>query len=278
LLEKYLHPISFFGGFLFYPLQHLFRLITSTEYRQLIRYSLFLAHKKRYTDVSVKLNGQKVLVPDSPSFISMFDEIYYKKIYEIPHSEPRILDLGANIGISLIWFKEKYPQSSILAFEADPFIFSYLKLNTSNLSNVTIKNEAVWSEDTTLSFASDGGDAGRVSDDGDVQEKTVSVEAKDIKLILKEHGPFDFIKMDIEGAESTVVPECKGLLGEVKFFFCEYHSTKSDDQYLDVLISFFKEEGFRVHMQPITFGEQPFMATPNKLGYDMQSNIFAFRE
>ena len=226
----------------------------------------------------MKLNGQKVLVPDAPSFISMFDEIYYKKIYEIPHSEPRILDLGANIGISLIWFKAKYPQSSILAFEADPFIFSYLKLNTSSLSNVTIKNEAVWSEDTTLSFASDGGDAGRVSDDGDAQEKTVSVEAKDIKLILKEHGPFDFITMDIAGAESTVVPECKGLLGEVKFFFCEYHSTKSDDQYLDVLISFFKEEGFRVHMQPITFGEQPFMATPNKLGYDMQSNIFAFRE
>jgi FkbM family methyltransferase len=237
-----------------------------------------LAHKKRYTDVSVKLNGQKILVPDASSFISMFEEIYYKKIYEIPHKNPRILDLGANIGMSLIWFKENYPHSSILAFEADPKIFSYLKLNTFDLSNVIIKNEAVWSEDSTLNFYSDGGDAGRVSNNVDFQEKTVSVPAKDIKSILKEHGPFDFIKMDIEGAESIVVPECKGMLGSVKFFFCEYHSIKSDKQDLDAIISFFKEEGFRVHIQPITFGEQPFMTTPNKLGYDMQLNIFAYRE
>ena len=40
-----------------------------------------------------------------------------------------IIDCGANIGISLIYLKMVLPQSKIIAFEPDPFLFDYLTRN-----------------------------------------------------------------------------------------------------------------------------------------------------
>jgi FkbM family methyltransferase len=40
---------------------------------------------------------------------------------------PYIIDAGANIGLSIIYFKKKYPNSKIVAFEPDKLIFNILK-------------------------------------------------------------------------------------------------------------------------------------------------------
>ena len=91
-----------------------------------------------------------------------------------------------------------------------------------------------------LDFSIEGSDGGRI---GHVENTTTQkVSAEDIRTILQNSIPFDFIKFDIEGAESKVIPACKGLLQNTKFIFCEYHSTDEEPQNLDEILNVFKEE------------------------------------
>jgi len=218
------------------------------------------------------------MVPDVASFLSMYEEIFVHRIYEIPADAPRILDLGANIGISAIWFRERYPESRILAVEADPRIFRYLERNVAGLNEISLLNVAVWNEDGELAFHSEGADGGRLDGTGADRGTTVRVAARDIRSLLKEHGPFDFIKMDIEGAESRVLPACKGLLQDTGYVFCEYHSTDGEEQHLSEILAFLKAEGFRVHVQPVNTSLQPFIRRRINAGFDLQLNIFAWKE
>jgi FkbM family methyltransferase len=276
IVEIYINPKSFIGGFLFYPIKHLYLLLKSRNYRKLTAYYSLYGNQARYHDKTINCCGRKLNIPDVASFISMYEEIFVNKIYEINSVSPKILDLGANIGMSILWFKQNYPDSEIVAYEADEVIFQYLKNNVSECNNVTLHNEAVWHEDATLSFCSEGADAGRV-DESSPAEK-VFVQAKDIRKILKEEGPFDYIKMDIEGAESTVLPACRGMLANTQYVFCEYHSSEGSEQKLDEILSILRSEGFRIHIQTITVSMQPFIKRSIKVGFDMQLNIFAWKE
>ncbi|NJM78804.1 MAG: FkbM family methyltransferase [Flavobacterium sp.] len=100
-----------------------------------------------------------------------------------------MLDIGANIGLSILFFKELYPKAELIAFEADPKIFGYLENNVhgNGYEDVTLINKAVWYENTTLNFAPDGADGGQIS----INENTnIIVETVDIADLLK-HYKFD---------------------------------------------------------------------------------------
>jgi len=273
------NPRALVGGFFHGAAKHLYSLLVSRVYRKLSFYHSRYGKIKRYTETSLRLGQRWLKIPDVASFLSMYEEIFVRRIYEIPQKAPRILDLGANIGISVLWFKERYPESQILAIEADPKIFQYLEQSTSGLDGVKLLNMAAWDEEGELTFHSEGADGGRLTspEENTLGQLAVSVDARNIRSILQENGPFDLIKMDIEGAEARVLPACRGLLQETTFIFCEYHSTDGEKQYLAELLSFLNDEGFRVHVQPVNVSGQPFMERRINAGFDMQLNIFAWK-
>jgi hypothetical protein len=127
-----------------------------------------------------------------------------------------------------------------------------------------------------LTFRAEGADGGRISEDH--KEKGGPVPAIDVRDLLDNDGPFDFIKMDIEGAEARVLPACRGHLVQTKNIFCEYHSAEGEDQALAEILSVLYDEGFRVHIQPINISKQPFLNRLNCAGFDMQLNIFAWKD
>lgn len=51
-----------------------------------------------------------------------------------PFPIPVIVDCGANIGFSVLYFKRLHPRARIVAFEANPRAFRLLKHNVSNNS------------------------------------------------------------------------------------------------------------------------------------------------
>lgn len=267
---------SLLGGFIFGTAQHIYRLFKSQEYRYLSLCRLKYAFIGRYQETKVKLSKREITVPDIASFLSMYEEIYFNQIYKIPMEPSKILDLGANIGLSILWLKEHYPHAEITGYEADKNIFKNLRKNTKGLLDIKIHNEAVWHKDTELSFSPEGADGGRV-DDRAKNDKSL-VKARDIRCILKNEGPFSFIKMDIEGAESTVLPACRGLLDGTTFLFCEYHSIENEPQNLDVILNVLREEGFRIHIQSVSTSKQPFMFRKKQAGFDLQLNIFGWKK
>lgn len=263
----------------FEPARHLYKMFNDREY---LNYSILgsrLGGIPRFIECAAKVHGWEISIPDSASFLSAYKEIFVEKIYALKCEDrsPKILDLGANIGLSVLFFKFLYPEAEITAFEADPKIFGYLKRNVhgNGFTNVELVNKAAWNKDAMLKFNSEGADGGRatLAEDSNI----IEVEAIDMARYLN-GKKFDFIKMDIEGAEEFVLPSCKEYLNEVSYLFVEYHSKKERKQSLNGIINVMANAGFRLHIQSIMPSPSPFIERRTNSGFDLQLNIFGFRD
>lgn len=265
--------------FWFEPVRHCYRLMSDKNYRALCLLEARLGRMPRFSPGRVRMNGMEIRFPDAASFLSTYREIFVKGIYAFPFSgeAPVILDLGANIGLSVIYFKMLYPGAKVIAYEADPQIFSYLETNVhgNGFMDVELINRAAWHENGTLRFSPEGADGGRVTQD--YTGKQIEVQAVDIAEVLRTHH-FDLLKMDIEGAEELVLPACREGLADIPFIFVEYHSRIGQCQRLDHIFKVLVDAGYRVHLQSLAPARSPFLGVPEQGGFDLQLNIFGWRE
>ncbi len=208
----------------------------------------------------------------------MYKEIFEHHIYCFPTKEerPYIIDGGANIGLSVLYLKKLYPNSQIIAFEPDDRIFAALQSNIekSEYRDITLLCRALWSSETELNFMSEGSDAGRLCQGDDPSNQVVRTARLRDYLNRK----VDFLKLDIEGAETEVLMDCADLLNNVENLFVEYHSFSKEPQTLHTITSILIYAGFRIYVtQPRSLSPEPFMKRYASLGMDLQLNIFAFR-
>lgn len=251
-------------------------MITKGELDQLIQ-------QYKDTPRKIEINNIKfgtfcVDVPDVASFLSQVRELFYEREYDFnsSNSSPVIIDLGANIGMSCLFFSSIFPQSKIYAFEADPHIFNYLhrNLNNNHVANVTLYNQAVWVEDTHLKFQSTGTDAGHINDKINHGEL---VKAVDISNFLDKFDEIELLKIDIEGAENQVFPHIASHLSKVKQIVVEYHSSMTEQQTLSNIISLLEKHQFRYHIHHINRRLSPLINRTPKGFFDCQLNIFAIK-
>lgn len=225
------------------------------------------------------LFGKEVKFSNTLAFTHSVEEIFCGNIYNFKASSqtPYILDCGANVGLSVIYFKKLYPQSRVVAFEPDENIFQLLQNNVAafGLQNVTLVNKAVWNKTEQLSFFNEGSLAGSLVTDFNTNNKVTVVDAQDLLPYLSE--PIDFLKIDIEGAELVVMERIAPQLLLVKHLFLEYHSDRDKPQQLQDLLSIVSEAGFRYYIKEadnLTYNA--FVKKP-KGPYDVQLNIFCYR-
>jgi FkbM family methyltransferase len=264
--------------------KHWAKFILRSEYRKYTRREKELEKLKnapRYTPLSTSILGKPLNLLDGKSFYYSYRELWENKIYKFlsKKANPFIIDGGSNIGLSIIYLKELYPKSKIIGFEADPVVYKTLQanLNSFGYDDVEIYNNALWKEETTLEFAIEGADAGRIARDNE-EELNNRVKVPAVCLSKYLFQPIDFLKLDIEGAETAVLQECANHLHQVKNLFVEYHSFREEPQTLSSIINILSEAGFRLHIHPCITSPQPFFVRHSYLGMDMQLNIFAFRE
>src|ERR1700736_4768148 len=105
-----------------------------------------LNYRRNYHSLQITFAGRPIQVADADSFLGSYKEIFFDKVYAFPSVTPRplIIDGGANIGLATLFFKRIYPQSRVIAFEADPAIFALLEQNIDSfrLSDVRLVNAA----------------------------------------------------------------------------------------------------------------------------------------
>ena len=108
---------------------------------------------------SHKLFNNPTLFYDGHEFLHGITEIFIEEVYKqnLPENA-NIIDCGANIGLSVVYLKRNFTSSRITAFEPDNKNFELLEKNiqSHNLSNVSLRKEAVWTEDTMISFIEEG--------------------------------------------------------------------------------------------------------------------------
>ena len=263
--------------------KHWAKLILRPEYREYTQKEKELERLKnapRYTPISTSVLEKPLNLVDGKSFYYSYREICEDEIYKfISHKpNPFIIDCGSNIGLSILYLKQLYPESKIIGFEADPTVYKTLEANLKSFGydDIEIYNKALWKEETTLEFAVEGADGGRVAQNEDKSFKSrVKVPAVCLSNYLSQ--PVDFLKLDIEGAETEVIKECADYLHQVKNLFVEYHSFWEQPQTVNEILSILKDADFRVSIRSQFASRQPFVKQSLQLGMDLQLNIFAYR-
>lgn len=169
----------------------------------------------------------------------VFNQIIVEKEYEsvievlnnnniVPES---MIDAGANIGLTSLYFKSYYPNLKIIALEPSKATFERLSLNVekNNLSNVTLLQKGLWSKATRLKedrTFRDGQDWSFRLVEANEKEQAI-FETTTIPGLLSEHEIdfVDFLKIDIEGGEKNVFDEAIDLnwLKKVKVIAIEIH-------------------------------------------------------
>lgn len=235
-----------------------------------------IKNMERFTKGSTRLFGNDFSFVDSASFLFLYDEIFRTEIYKFrtEADSPVIIDAGANIGMSVLYFKKIYPNAKIIAFEPDPTVSQTLEENiiNFNLENVNVVKKALWNEIKTLSFYEEGADGGRL----DSKEGTTFVQTVLLSNYLNEK--IDLLKIDIEGAEIEVLEECKNKLHNIERIFVEFHSMIDRPQRLEQLLSILANAGFRYYISHIgIYSPTPFIHKNKSVGMDNQLNIFATR-
>jgi FkbM family methyltransferase len=228
------------------------------------------------------LFGKPVAITDSFWYLHSLKEIFVDDIYKFKceHESPYIVDCGANIGLSVIYFKRLFPKAEIVAFEPDVTIFQMLKANLRQFdcTNVDTRNEAVWKEATTLKFSANGGLGGQLVDESGQTVTTNITETQTARLKDYLKRPVDFLKMDIEGAEVVVLQDCAEELKNVNNLFVEYHSEPNSNQELHTLLMLLQNAGFKYYVKEAWNNlPLPYLRTQYNPHYDLQLNIFAYR-
>lgn len=118
--------------------------------------------------------------------------------------KPLIVDCGANIGASVLWFSARYPGSHIVAVEPAADNFSLLQKNTRGL-DVDLRQAGIGRE-SGEAWLSNPGDtwAYRTND----QREGAAVQIISLESILQSKPPEVYVpfllKIDIEGAEKEL--------------------------------------------------------------------------
>lgn len=185
---------------------------------------------------SFKINDLSVIGTDPKELRHLKQEIFTQHSYyvELQTNQPTILDIGAHVGVTSLYFAHLYPKAEITAVEPHPVSFQLLTQNlTQNIiSNVTAIQAAVIPESTqttTTLYADPTSEwlstASLLAGGWNHQQITqpITVPATTLSQLLATKPRWDLVKIDIEGAESEILLQPQPLLATVSHLVVEAH-------------------------------------------------------
>jgi FkbM family methyltransferase len=229
----------------FYPIKILYRVIISST-RSLI------------TKIPINVQGHKMYIDSKDSLQlfandGIFEESETKLVKRVIKKGDTVLDIGANIGYyTLIFANLVGNEGKVFAFEPDPMNFSLLKKNIkiNRYKNVILENKAVSNKTGKIKLYL--GDSNRAINriyDAKIGDATKSIEIDAVKLdeYFKNYDKkIDFIKIDVEGSESSafegmssILKKTRNLKMMTEFYpFLIKKFGGSPEQYLNLLLNF----------------------------------------
>jgi FkbM family methyltransferase len=241
----------------------------SQEQKVLNRLEYILRDVPRFTEGDITVLNWNVRYVDAPAFISSFETLIVKGLNDFYSSNPKplILDCGANIGISVLRYKQLFPNAEIIAFEPDKRIHEVINQNLkqNKIENVTVIEAAVWTQDGEHTFFTEGADGSRLTQDesSDVSSQ-YKVKTIDLSDYIRDQK-VDFIKLDIEGAEFDVMEKIAPFLHHVEKMLIEIHHNVKNVKQTAKILNILEDAGFSVSINllgPIIILQKPF--TPNE--------------
>ena len=221
-------------------------------------YCYAIKGKTMLSEIKLK-NGLKIKMGE-PSDIITIHEIFCRNDYPVTGREKVILDLGANIGVSALFFLSKCENAKILSFEPNPRNFQLFEKNTSKFKDrVKLVKAAVvpFYEDYVEFSRFSSSRYGGVGLEGG---EKIRVPAKNINTILSqvidEFGSIDLLKIDIESLE-------KETLNSIEKRYFKYIKKIYIELPYETPLAL---NGFRIHIQ----GQVHQLVQESKLSYEQE--------
>jgi FkbM family methyltransferase len=205
-----------------------------------------------------------VLRPPPATDLETAMEVFFCRAYRSPRPLPaervrKIVDLGANVGYSIVYFSRAFPHALIEAFEPHP---EYVRQATRHVEvngledRVTIHAAAAGNRSCRMFLLDAENRSTLVSRGGPGRFEVDVVDW----LATAETTPIDFLKMDIEGAEYTILFDPRFARRNVANLVVEWHETPehpaggADVVTLLQRLGYQVEQGFQGELMGLKFG------------------------
>jgi FkbM family methyltransferase len=164
--------------------------------------------------------------------------------YKLPSGAVHlVIDAGANIGDTSVWYATRFPDALVVAIEPNPDSLEILSRNCESYGDrIRLLRAALWpvaDRNLAVTGAMTGAQVHEASDAGDLLCPSV-----DPLTILRDSGRdvIDIFKIDIEGAELALFTgDCDSWLKKTRTIAIEIHTPEA----LEAVLSATKRNGFK---------------------------------
>ena len=186
--------------------------------------------------VPIEIDGRQVnfTFPDSGNMRALVGKVLAGQEYPVlrlPGYAPQaIVDVGANVGASALFFHRAYPQARVVCFEPSPTNLSFLRQNTAQVPQVQVVGCGLHDHDERVKLF-----VGKTQYMQNSLLKSIETgdafEEADVKSARAEFARLGIgpevsmiLKLDTEGCEVPILTDLRPLLGAVDLLYVEYHS------------------------------------------------------
>eukprot|EP00243_Klebsormidium_subtile_P004412 TRINITY_DN18394_c0_g1_i1.p1 TRINITY_DN18394_c0_g1~~TRINITY_DN18394_c0_g1_i1.p1 ORF type:complete len:430 (-),score=3.23 TRINITY_DN18394_c0_g1_i1:656-1945(-) len=204
-----------------------------------------------------KQEGTLCIVVASKGALPCFEEVCFYQLYVRPRTSDMkvvrqvmeraeydfvkehvdvhtILDAGANIGIASILFAIYWPNAKIVGIEPSSLTYEQLQKNVGSLPNVVALNAGLWARNKKLVFGPNSvgawGENVHEADGNSTKEQLANgITSVSVPYVMDLFSikSVDFVKIDIEGAEGSVLVEAAdndlSWVDKAKLISVEFH-------------------------------------------------------
>lgn len=158
---------------------------------------------------TTRILGRTVAFTNWATLHHQFDALYLDEAaaFDTDRRSPRIIDVGADIGLSTLWLATVHPDARITAIERDPATFALLQRNLSDNGLTHVDARLA----TTAS-------------------PSHRVDVPSIRLSDLVDGPIDLLRFDQHGAELDAITDLvdSGAIESVRCIAMEFHHADPD--------------------------------------------------
>lgn len=227
----------------------------------------------RKSSVSLSIAGRVSRIGLTAEHLGAFAGVFLEKEYDLlPHLKeslpnPRIADLGANVGFAACYFASVFPGAQLLCCEPDPRNIEMLRETIeANALNAKIVPAAVASHAGRLQLRVGVNPTCSSLESTQMHdlEGSIEVDLVTVPQIMQKAGwdQIDILKIDIEGSEKELLGENNAWLEKVRFIVLEIHPNTSEEE----IGRFLKPFGFE--LRRIGFATEPVYFASRQSGSD----------
>ncbi|WP_145119541.1 FkbM family methyltransferase [Rosistilla oblonga] len=237
-----------------------------------------------------RFRGYRLHYTDAEAMESMCREADEFPAFFTPRDDDALfLDCGANIGVTMLECKRRWPQAKIICFEPDPFAFAALQRNVdvNDIPGVRCIEAAVSDCEGQATFYGDMSptadgrgnslNAGWAERPGSTSR---TVACRRLSPLIGDQQ-VDFLKLDIEGSEQAVLQEIADKLQQIQAIYVEVHETPATmaENSVEAITSQLTAAGFTVDAQQrhYEFALPPHLAQWQAAARPRQTQLLCWR-